>query len=194
VLGIAIAVGGTLIILLEWAISFRRKRDANDWISLGAIGCLFVLLVVSIVGYLKPNYLPPYRKLWSPPSNAYVCYLHLTQTDCEYPGYGQAELPDGMWPCHWNASVAQPMRPCVSMVTEDDDATALKCTQHGIPNYRATLWEVHMLFVAVCLVNGVLAYVDFFAKKEGVGFNAAFAAAPVAEPQGETELAEVDQA
>ena len=69
------------------------------------------------VGYLKPNYLPPYRKLWSPPSNAYVCYLHLTQTDCEYPGYGQAELPDGMWPCHWNASVAQPMRPCVSMVS-----------------------------------------------------------------------------
>ena len=49
VLGIAIAVGGTLLILLEWAISFRRKRDANDWISLGAIGCLFVLLVVSIV-------------------------------------------------------------------------------------------------------------------------------------------------
>ena len=69
------------------------------------------------VGYLKPNYLPPYRKLWSPPSNAYVCYLHLTQTDCEYPGYGQAELPDGMWPCLWNASVAQPMRPCVSMVS-----------------------------------------------------------------------------
>ena len=48
-MGIAIAVGGTLLILLEWAISFRRKRDANDWISLGAIGCLFVLLVVSIV-------------------------------------------------------------------------------------------------------------------------------------------------
>ena len=83
---------------------------------------------------------------------------------------------------------------CLPQVTEDDDATALKCTQHGIPNYRATLWEVHMLFVAVCLVNGVLAYVDFFAKKERVGFNAAFAAAPVAEPQGETELAEVDQA